>query len=302
MIKEMCLLKHVCIIGGGFMGASLAQYFLDAHVKVSLYEGFTARRLELMKDESFQEVHFLETIEECKEVDFIIEAITENLQAKQLLFESIEDYFPTSTTFCTNTSSYLISSIAEKVQNKERIIGTHFFSPAHITPLVEVVPSAFTDAHHIQKTMTFLQSIDKKPVLLKKEIQGFVANRLQSALSREAMSLVQNGIVSAEELDFIAKWSLGIRLANTGPLEQRDINGLDTHMAIVKYVYPTLENGIKPLSIHKQLIEDKQFGMKTNEGFYDWSKIDTQQYLAKKDDVLLNIIRAVSAQDKEVDK
>lgn len=295
-------MRHVCIIGGGFMGASLAQYFLKAHIKVSLYEGFIARRQELMTDEAFQEVHFIETIDECKEVDFIIEAITENLQAKQQLFESIEDYFPSSTTFCTNTSSFLISSIAEKVKNKERVIGTHFFSPAHITPLVEVVPSAFTDAQHIQKTMTFLQSIDKKPVLLKKEIQGFVANRLQSALSREAMSLVQNGIVSPEELDFIAKWSLGIRLANTGPLEQRDINGLDTHMAIVEYVYPTLENSIEPLSIHKQLIDDNRFGMKTNEGFYDWSKTDTQQYLSVKDDVLLNIIRAVSAQDEEVGK
>lgn len=295
-------MQHVCIIGGGFMGASLAKYFLEANIKVSLYEGFEARREELMADKAFQEVLFLESIEECKEVDFIIEAITENLQAKQHLFDSIEDYFPTSTTFCTNTSSYLISSIAENVKHKERVIGTHFFSPAHITPLVEVIPSAFTNEHHIQKTMTFLQSINKKPVLLKKEIQGFVANRLQSALSREAMSLVQNGIVSPEELDFIAKWSLGIRLANTGPLEQRDINGLDTHMAIVKYIYPTLENSTEPLPIHENLIASKELGMKTNRGFYNWSKTDRKQFLSSKDDVLLNIISAVSVQDNEVDK
>ncbi|WP_053591425.1 3-hydroxyacyl-CoA dehydrogenase NAD-binding domain-containing protein [Bacillus sp. FJAT-22090] len=295
-------MQHVCIIGGGFMGAALTKYFLKAQVKVSLLEEFAPRRMELMADKTFQEVQFLETIEECNEVDFIIEAITENLQAKQQLFERIDDYFPSSTTFCTNTSSYLISSIAENVKHKNRVIGTHFFSPAHITPLVEVVPSAFTESHHIQKTMTFLQSINKKPVLLKKEIQGFVANRLQSALSREAMSLVQNGIVSSEELDFIAKWSLGIRLANTGPLEQRDINGLDTHMAIVEYVYPTLENSTEPLPVHEDLIANRKLGMKTNEGFYDWSTIDKKQYLAHKEDVLLNIIRAVSAQDGEVDK
>lgn len=295
-------MQHVCIIGGGFMGAALTKYFLKAQVKVSLLEEFAPRRMELMADKTFQEVQFLETIEECNEVDFIIEAITENLQAKQQLFERIDDYFPSSTTFCTNTSSYLISSIAENVKHKNRVIGTHFFSPAHITPLVEVVPSAFTESHHIQKTMTFLQSINKKPVLLKKEIQGFVANRLQSALSREAMSLVQNGIVSSEELDFIAKWSLGIRLANTGPLEQRDINGLDTHMAIVEYVYPTLENSTEPLPVHEDLIANRKLGMKTNEGFYDWSTIDKKQYLTHKEDVLLNIIRAVSAQDGEVDK
>ncbi|MEI4770609.1 3-hydroxyacyl-CoA dehydrogenase NAD-binding domain-containing protein [Psychrobacillus sp. FJAT-51614] len=295
-------MQHVCIIGGGFMGAALTRYFLKAKVKVSLLEEFASRRLELMADKTFQDVQFLETIEECNEVDFIIEAISENLQAKQQLFESIDDYFPSSTTFCTNTSSYLISSIAENVKHKNRVIGTHFFSPAHITPLVEVVPSAFTESHHIQKTMSFLQSINKKPVLLKKEIQGFVANRLQSALSREAMSLVQNGIVSSEELDFIAKWSLGIRLANTGPLEQRDINGIDTHMAIVEYVYPTLENCTEPLPVHEDLIANRKLGMKTNEGFYDWSTIDKKQYLAHKEDVLLNIIRAVSAQDREVGK
>ena len=295
-------LQHVCIIGGGFMGTALTKYFLDAHIKVSLYEGFTARRQELMADEAFQEVLFLESLEDCKEVDFIIEAIPENLQAKQQLFESIEELFPPSTTFCTNTSSYLISSIAENVKHKERVIGTHFFSPAHITPLVEVVPSAFTDEHHMEKTMSFLHSVNKKPVLLRKEIQGFVANRLQSALAREAMSLVQKCVVSPEELDFIAKWSLGVRLANTGPLEQRDINGLDTHIAIVKYVYPTLENSSVPLSIHEQLIENNRFGMKTNEGFYDWSSINKKQYLAQKDDILQNIIRAVSAQDEEVDK
>lgn len=295
-------MEHVCIIGGGFMGASLAQYLLDAHVKVSLLEEDTIRRRELMTNKTFQDVHFLVAIEECKEVDFIIEAITENLQAKQQLFESIDDYFPSSTTFCTNTSSYLISTIAENVKNKERLIGTHFFSPAHITPLVEVVPSALTNDQHIKKTMTFLKSIDKKPVLLKKEIQGFVANRLQSALSREAMSLIQKGIVSAEELDFIAKWSLGIRLANTGPLEQRDINGIDTHMAIAKYVYPTLENCTEPLPVHADLIANYQLGMKTNRGFFDWSKTNKKQYMSHKDDFLLNIIRAVSAQDEEVGK
>lgn len=295
-------MQHVCIIGGGFMGTALSNYFLGAKVKVSLFEPNIPRREELMADKTFKHVHFLETIEECKEVDFIIEAITENLQAKQQLFERIDKHFPSTITFCTNTSSYLISSIAENVKHKERVIGTHFFSPAHITPLVEVVPSAFTEEHHIQKTMAFLQSINKKPILLKKEIQGFVANRLQSALSREAMSLVQNGIVSPQELDYIAKWSLGIRLANTGPLEQRDINGLDTHMAIVKYVYPTLDNSTEPLSIHEHLIENNQFGMKTNSGFYNWSKINIKNYLADKEDTLINIIRAVTDQENEVGK
>lgn len=292
-------MNHVCIIGGGFMGTALARYFLNAAVQVTIIEPFQMTREKLLLEEALKDARILTNIEECGEVDFIIEAIPENLNAKQELFEKIDELFPVSVIFCTNTSSFLISSVAERMKNKERLIGTHFFSPAHITPLVEVVPSEYTATHHIQKTMDFLQAIHKKPVLLKKEIRGFVANRLQSALSREAMSLVQKGIVTPDELDFIAKWSLGIRLANTGPLEQRDINGLDTHMAIAEYVYPTLENSTEPLSIHKEKMESGAVGMKSNKGFYDWSSIDQKTYSQQKEEVLVKVIEAVSGKGEK---
>ncbi|MGE7111847.1 3-hydroxyacyl-CoA dehydrogenase NAD-binding domain-containing protein [Lysinibacillus sp. NPDC047702] len=286
-------MKRVLIIGGGFMGSALAKYLEQNNVSVFLYEPDVERLQQLKEQPELQNITLLHQLEKIDGLNYVIEAIIENLQVKQTLFEQLDSFFSNDITFCTNTSSYLISDVAEKMVHKERLIGTHFFSPAHITPLVEVIPSPYTAMEIANDIMLFLQGTKKKPVLLKREIEGFVANRLQSALAREAMSLVERGIVSAEELDFIAKMSLGVRLADTGPLEQRDINGLDTHYAIANYVYPTLENGTEPLIIHQEKINARQLGMKTEQGFYNWSSIDKQQYLAKKEKTLRDIIKII---------
>jgi len=286
-------MKRVLIIGGGFMGSAVAKYLEQNNVSVFLYEPDVERLQQLKKQPEFQNITFLHQLEKIDGLNYVIEAIIENFQVKQTLFEQLDSFFSKDITFCTNTSSYLISDVAEKMVHKERLIGTHFFSPADITPLVEVIPSPYTAKEVANDIMLFLQDTKKKPILLKREIEGFVANRLQSALAREAMSLVERGIVSAQELDFIAKMSIGVRLADTGPLEQRDINGLDTHYAIVNYVYPTLENGTEPLTIHQDKINAKQLGMKTEQGFYNWSSIDKQQYLAKKEKTLRDIIKLI---------
>ena len=285
-------MHKVLIIGGGFMGSAIAKYLAQYHVSVLVYEPNQDRLQQLKEQSDLSNITLIQQLEKI-DVTYVIEAVTENLQVKQNLFEQLDLIFDENVLFCTNTSSYLISDVAKKMVHKERLIGTHFFSPAHITPLVEVIPSPYTSKEKANEVMQFLQDVEKKPVLLKREIEGFVANRLQSALAREAMSIVEKGIVTAEELDFIAKMSLGVRLADTGPLEQRDINGLDTHFAIVNYVYPTLENRTTPLAIHQDKINAKHFGMKSNQGFYDWSSIDKQQYLTQKEKTLIDIIKRI---------
>lgn len=288
----------VLIIGGGFMGSALANYFEANDVKVLIYEASESKRNELKRKQT-SKITIIDELVNIEKLDFIIEAIPENLEAKQQLFANLEQQFSSEVTLCTNTSSYLVSEVAELMKQKNRLIGTHFFSPADISPLVEVVPSMYTDQSRIDHVMLFLSKVKKKPVLLKKEIQGFVANRLQSALTREAMSLVEKGIVSAEELDFIAKWSLGIRLANTGPLEQRDINGLDTHLAITQYVYPTLENRTTPLPILEEKCSNNALGIKTKKGFYNWESIDIQAYQTRKNTILKQVIEVVANNESE---
>lgn len=283
-------LKNLLVIGGGFMGSALCQLYDTPKFHVMLFEKNKERRLILQQLEQLQHVTFIEQYEEAEAVDIIIEAVPENMELKKSVLQELDAFFATNVILCTNTSSYLISELGSKVRHKERLIGTHYFSPAHITPLVEVVPTASTSKEVVDTMMTCLREINKKPVLLKKEIEGFVANRLQAALAREAMSLVDKGIVTAAELDEIAKWSIGIRLAMTGPMEQRDINGLDTHFALSHYVYPTLENRATPFPVLERAMENNELGMKTGKGFYDWKKIDIESYQNKKARTLVEII------------
>lgn len=282
---------NLLIIGGGYMGSLLAKYFCP-YLNVTVYETNEERCNALIENPDFEGINFT-TYLDCIEVpNYVIEAVPEKLEIKQLVFQKVQQTFGNHPIYCTNTSSILISKIAEGLLYPERLVGTHFFSPADISPLVEVIPNKWTDEAVINEIMEFLIAVKKKPVRLKREIEGFVANRLQSALAREAMSLVEKGIVTAEELDFIAKWSLGIRLALTGPIEQRDINGLDTHLSIVELVYPTLENSTKPLKILQEKVEKNELGVKTNKGFYEWNGA-THKYLNEKSEKLKQIIEIV---------
>lgn len=288
--------SSVFIIGAGFMGLTLARFFQDHNIKTFLYDRDLTKLDQLNNNNELKKVIFVRDLSEVTDVDFVIEAIPEKLDLKQRLFLHIEKLF-THSVLCTNTSSFLISEIGKKMNDKSRLIGTHFFSPADITPLVEVIPSKDTDERCISTTMNFLKAVHKKPILLRKEIPGFVANRLQTALAREAISLVEKGIVTAEDLDFIAKWSIGVRLANTGPLEQRDINGIDTHYEIAKYVYPTLENETSPLELHKRLVSNGYYGIKTLKGFYSWGKNEVNSHLKKKEETLKDIVSLLNDND-----
>lgn len=286
-------MKKILIIGGGFMGSALSELYDNEQYSVFLYERDEQRRLQLKRSTKLSHVTFVSSINEHEHVDFIIEATPEQLQSKQQIVQQIDALFPKETIICTNTSSFLISEIGDGLKERERLIGTHYFSPAHITPLVEVVPTVHTSQKTIDRTMALLQSIHKKPMLLRQEIEGFIGNRLQAALAREAMSLVEKGVATAQQIDEIAKWSIGIRLAMTGPLEQRDINGLDTHAAVANYVYPTLENSEHSLHILENHVQNNELGMKTGKGFYDWTEVDVVQYTAEKEEMLRAIIEAI---------
>lgn len=286
------------IVGGGYMGTALSQYF-SKYTEVTLYEQNPAQVERLKSNQKLQHVNIVGALTQDIETQIVIEAIPEKLDLKQQLFSQLEAMYPEDVIFCTNTSSFLISDVAENLTKKSRFIGTHFFSPADIIPLVEVVPSSWTSTDILQKVMQFLKDTQKKPVALKQEIEGFIANRLQSALAREAMSLVEKGIVSPDDVDTIARWSIGIRLPFTGPMEQRDLNGLDTHLAINEYVYPTLENTVEPLEIIKNHVANNELGVKTGKGFYDWEEINVDEYLKQKNQTLEKLITIMNSLKEE---
>jgi 3-hydroxybutyryl-CoA dehydrogenase len=161
-------------------------------------------------------------------------------------------------------------------------VGAHFFTPADVIPLVEVVRNDDTSEDTVAKVMATLRFGGKRPVLVRQDIPGFIANRIQHALAREAISLLEKGVASAEDIDEVVKWSLGIRLALSGPLEQRDMNGIDVHYAIASYLYKDLENRTEPSDLLKSKVDSGHLGAKSGQGFYTWSPERRERVLREK--------------------
>lgn len=174
--------------------------------------------------------------------DLIIETISEDLEIKRRLFTELEGLVGPETILCTNTSAISISAISQGLQHPERILGTHFWNPPHVLPCVEVIKSNFTSDAVFEKVVAIMAAIGKEPIRVLKDVPGFVGNRMQHALQREAMDLVDQGIAAPEEVDRVVKYGFGLRLALMGPLERADLGGLDITYRVQKYLLPYLCN------------------------------------------------------------
>ena len=295
----------LAIIGAGNMGSAIAALFLAHDWRVVLIDpsneacARSRERLLGARPEGAEPPHGITwegELQAVHDATLIIEAAPENLALKQALFRDLEACCPTTTLIATNTSGISINQLAAGLAHPERFVGTHFFTPADIIPLVEVIPGERTLSEHTERIIAILRSVGKLPALVRKDIPGFIANRLQHALAREAMSLLEKGVASAEDIDTVARWSLGIRLALTGPLEQRDINGLDIHHAIAGYLYEDLENRQTPSQVLSEKVEQGHLGVKTGQGFYDWNTPARRNALLEKDASLRSLVAHLQAE------
>ena len=222
--------------------------------------------------------------------DLVIEAVFEDMTIKQKTFDLLESRCSTEAIFCTNTSVMSPSEISAKLEHRERFVGTHFWNPAHLIPLVEVVKSGATSDETAETVMALLKSVGKKPVLCQKDVPGFIANRMQHALWREAISIVENGIADAETVDEAVKNSFGLRLPQLGPLENADMVGADLTYSIHDYILAHLESSNQPSSLLKDLNDSGNLGFKTGKGFLSWTP---EQMQAVKDDLNTYLIKAL---------
>jgi 3-hydroxybutyryl-CoA dehydrogenase len=285
-------IKTVAIIGAGFIGPGIAQVFASKGYQVwmtDIKSEMLTKALEslranltqmaeagvMSKDEVeavIQRVHFTpDTREAVKSAQLVIEAVTENLPLKQSIFQELDTFCPISTILCTNTSVMSITEIASKSLHRERIVGTHFWNPPYLIPLVEVVKGNDTSDETIDVIFELLKKVGKHPVKCMKDVPGFIANRLQHALWREAISIVENGIADAATVDEAIKHGFALRLPVLGPLENADMVGLDLTLAIHDYVLKAIESrpGPSPLLIEK--VQKGELGFKSGKGFYDWT-------------------------------
>lgn len=308
MTKEI---KTVAVIGGGLMGCGIAQVFAAKEtLSVNLYDSYCSkeslldrvagnlRTLEnkgvIGKEETLailDRIHPTSSLEEAvKTADFVIECIPEDLTLKQDLFRDIEAFCSEDTIFATNTSVMSITEISAKTIHKQRVVGTHFWNPPYLIPLVEVVKAEETSEEVMDLTMAFLKDVGKHPIRVNKDVPGFVANRLQHALWREAISIVEHGIADAKTVDEAVKMSFGLRLPVLGPIENADMVGTDLTFSIHDYILKHLENSPEASPLLKGLKEEGKLGFKSGEGFQKWDDASISASRAQLTDHLIKVI------------
>ena len=275
---------RIAIIGAGMMGHGIAQVFALAGHDVTITDAFKAA-LDVCKDKivtnlrdlgedvtAVERVRPVADLAACvREADYVVEAVLEDLPLKQKLFGEIERHVRPDTILASNTSVIPITAIMAGLQKRERALGTHWWNPPFLVPLVEVIGTQWSSPAAIDWTIKLHADAGKTPVHVKKDVPGFVGNRLQHALWREAVSLVERGICDAETVDTVIRASFGRRLAVLGPLDNSDLVGTDLTLAIHKTVLPDIEARPGPSPLLEKMIAEGKLGMKSGEGFKKWT-------------------------------
>lgn len=301
-------IKNICNLGTGTMGFGTAFMFAKRGYLVKMYgrseasveRGMksikatmeTYKENDLIKDEEIPEIlgriKGCTTLEEAAEnADFVIESIAEDLDVKREVWAKIENLTGPETIFATNTSGLSPTAIAEALVRKDKFLVAHFWNPPHLVPLVEIVPGKYTSQETVDITWRLIEKIDKKPVALKREALGFIGNRLQLALLREALYIVESGIATKEAVDTAVKYSLGRRLSTTGPLETADLGGLDIFHNIAAYLYEDLCDGKEPSELLRKAMRDGNLGAKTGMGLYDWTPEALKKIQKTRENILI---------------
>jgi 3-hydroxyacyl-CoA dehydrogenase len=227
----------------------------------------------------------------CEEAFIVIEAIVENLEAKKEIFSRLDSLLPAEVPILSNTSGLRITDIASDTVHPERTMTAHFWFPAHLVPLVEVVMSERTDIDMAQKVKSMLADWGKKPVLVRRDVPGQLANRILQAVIREATSIVETGLASPEDVDTAVKAGMGIRFPVWGPLEHIDAVGLDLGLSVQQTVLPDINNEDKPVESLKKLVDEGNLGYKTGKGYYDWSEKDMEGLAALRNDFIIYALK-----------
>lgn len=305
-------MQKIAVIGAGLMGHGIGQIFavhghdvtlvdLDEKILSSATVGIR-NNLELMADHDFitpEEIDAAlarvsittDTEKGVNGADFVVEAVVENLEVKQNIFKKLDQLCPTSTILASNTSVISITEIARESVEKKRIVGTHFWNPPHLIPLVEVVPGTETMPETVDATYDLLLSVGKHPVKVKKDVPGFVANRLQHALWREAISIIENDIADAATVDECIKFGFGLRLPALGPMENSDMVGNDLVLAIHDYILEHIESSPDPSPLLREKVAKGELGFKSGQGFQSWSEEEIETSRKNLQHYLLKVVK-----------
>jgi len=303
-------IKNILICGAGMMGKNIGFVFAsNPDFQVGLYDlyptdveaGIRTNTKQLIEkgvlteqelNDRLSRITFSNDIDSdiVKNADLVIEAVFEDMKIKRETFAKLEARCRPDTIFCTNSSVMSPSEISAELKYRERFVGTHFWNPGHLIPLVEVVKSDASSDETAQTVMEVLRSVGKKPVLCKKDVPGFIANRMQHALWREAISIVERGIADAATVDEAVRYSFGLRLPQLGPMVNADMVGTDLTYNIHDYILRDLEDSHEPSPLLKQLRDEGKLGFKSGEGFQTWTPEQAAQQNADLNEYLIRML------------
>lgn len=301
-------MKKIGVIGAGTMGFGISFYFaikgIQTHVVDVSEEAIATAKdkfntyfqlfkesgypLKFSEKESKAFINYSTSLEDLKDADLIIESATENLEIKQEIFKTLDEIAKPDAILTSNTSSLKLSDIALHVtKHRKQLLLTHFFNPAQIIPLVELLALEETSPEVLEKVKAFFESIDKSPIIVHKEIPGLVANRIQVALAREALALLENGIISKEDLEKTLYDGPGFRFSASGLLKIIDFGGLDVWLIVLKNLQKEIESSEREYSSISTLVEKNHLGVKNGKGFFEYPGKGFDEYVLQRDSELL---------------
>lgn len=312
-------IERIVVVGAGTMGHGIAVALAIGDHAVTLYDvdpqALESAREAISKTVSAlvdHESHPLETAAEVQDsiaykstlsaavgdADLVIEAVPEDESIKRDVLGQIEREAPPNAVVATNTSSFSINELAEAMESPERFLGTHWFHPPHIVPVVEIVRGERTADGPVAAVDALLSGVDKTPVVVEKDIPGFIGNRIQSAMAREAWALLEEGVASAEDIDTAVKGTFGFRLPALGVFEKGDHSGLDIHAKVLDELLDEITRETTPSPALTDLVEDGRHGVKTGKGVYDWSDVDVPEATEERDRQLLSLLEVYRQRDR----
>lgn len=306
-------IKTIGITGSGVMGSGIAQIFARkgySVITLDLNDDLLAKSKKLVDiyndslceediitkkdaEQVVAKISYTTKLSDLAVADLIIEAIVEKMDIKQQHWKDIEAIAKKDAFFATNTSGLSINQISEKLNDKTRFIGMHFWNPPHLIPLVELIRTDSTSDTTVEVLKALIKGIDKEPVIVKKDAPGFIGNRLQFAAFREAMHIVNEGIADPEDVDKAMKYGPGFRYPIIGPLETSDLGGLDTFYYISSYLFKALSDTKEVPQILVDKMNEKKLGVKTKEGFYDYSNGKDEEIIKHRDKMLFKMLKNI---------
>jgi len=311
--RALANVKTIAVAGMGTMGRGIIQSIATAGYEVKCYD---VNEIELKRSiplieamqqvlvkagmltsdaakESIKRIRTFQDLTECLEnAQLVIEVIPEILDAKLSFYNQIDKISEPNVIFASNTSGLSITQLAKATNRQDKVAGFHFWNPAHLMPLIEVTKGEKTSDDTAELLLSFAQRLGKKPILVRREVPGFIGNRLQYAVLREALYLVQTGVATPEDVDIAMKAGPGIRYSFLGPFETADLGGIDVFTNICKYLFKDLSSDDKPSSYMTNLVKSGNLGVKSGQGFYEYNNKTLIELLSERDRKLIKILSA----------